>query len=264
MDWTSLPGNVSSPQTPNNSLSCERTGNTAGCGATNNDYTASDPATVTVTVSLAKSIVATSEDSTGPQGGVQRLVIGEIVRYRLQVRWPEGTSINAMLRDNLPTGLQFLNDGTARVAFVCNGGPACMASSNPLIGSSPVVSGNETTVASITPSFVLPDDAVSASATTNNDTYVSGTDPYFKFSNLVNSDNDSDQEFIVVEFNALVLNINTNQAGTTRGTTSPFWSTAVGSHLQHGDHSRCRAVPQPEQGRDHRSHRRWRPDAPTP
>jgi LPXTG-site transpeptidase (sortase) family protein len=217
LDWTSLPGNVSSPQTPNNSLSCERTGNTAGCGATNNDYTASDPATVTVTVSLAKSIVATSEDSTGPQGGVQRLVIGEIVRYRLQVRWPEGTSINAMLRDNLPTGLQFLNDGTARVAFVCNSGPACMSSSNPLIGSSPVVSGNETTVASITPSFVLPDDAVSASATTNNDTYSSGTDPFFKFSNLVNSDNDADQEFVVVEFNALVLNIGGNQAGTTRG-----------------------------------------------
>jgi uncharacterized repeat protein (TIGR01451 family)/fimbrial isopeptide formation D2 family protein len=217
VDWTSLPGDVSSPQTPNNSLSCERTGNAAGCGGTNNDYTASDPATVTVTVSLAKSIVATSEDSTGSQSGTQRLVIGEIVRYRLQVRWPEGTSADAMLRDNLPTGLQFLNDNTAQVAFVCNGGEACLASSNPLIGSSPVVSGNETTVASITPSFVLPDDAVSSSATTNNDTYGSGTDPYFKFSDLVNSDNDPDQEFVVVEFNALVLNINTNQAGTTRG-----------------------------------------------
>jgi fimbrial isopeptide formation D2 family protein/uncharacterized repeat protein (TIGR01451 family) len=211
LDWTSLPGNVSSPQTPNNSLSCERTGNTAGCGATNNDYTASYRATVTVTVSLTKSIVATSENSTGPQGGVQRLVIGEIVRYRLQVQWPEGTSINAMLRDNLPTGLQFLNDGTARVAFVCNSGPACMSSSNPLIGSSPVVSGNETTVGSITPSSLLPDDAVSASATTNNDTYVSGTDPYFKFSDVVNYDNDPDQEFIVVEFNALVLNLSSNQ-----------------------------------------------------
>ncbi|NWG00533.1 MAG: IPTL-CTERM sorting domain-containing protein, partial [Thermoanaerobaculaceae bacterium] len=217
VDWTSLPGDVSSPQTPNNSLSCERTGNAAGCGGTNNDYTASDPATVTVTVSLAKSIVATSEDSTGSQSGTQRLVIGEIVRYRLQVRWPEGTSADAMLRDNVPTGLQFLNDNTAQVAFVCNGGEACLASSNPLIGSSPVVSGNETTVASITPSFVLPDDAVSSSATTNNDTYGSGTDPYFKFSNLVNSDNDPDQEFVVVAFNALVLNINTNQAGTTRG-----------------------------------------------
>jgi LPXTG-site transpeptidase (sortase) family protein len=219
LDWTSLPGNVISPQTPNNNLSCERTGNAAGCGGTNNDYTASDPATVTVNVTPVKSIVATSEDSTGPQGGVQRLVIGEIVRYRLQVQWPEGTALNAMLRDNLPAGLQFLNDNTAKVAFVCNGGPTCMSSSNPLIGSLPVVNGNETNVASITPSFVLPDDAVSSSATTNDDTYGSGTAPYFKFSDLVNSDNDSDQEFVVVEFNALVLNINTNQAGTTRGNT---------------------------------------------
>jgi uncharacterized repeat protein (TIGR01451 family)/fimbrial isopeptide formation D2 family protein len=218
IDWSSLPGNIGQ-QTPNNGLSCERTGDTAGCGGTNNDYTASDPATVTVNATPVKSIVATSEDSTGPQGTplTERLVIGEIVRYRLQVQWPEGTSVNAMLRDNLPTGLQFLNDGTARVAFVCNGDPACMSSTNPSIGSSPVVTGNETTVASITPSFVLPDDAVSSSATTNNDTYGSGTDPYFKFSDLVNRDNDSDQEFIVVEFNAFVLNISSNYSGVGRG-----------------------------------------------
>jgi len=218
IDWSSLPGDVSSPQTSNNGLSCERTGDTAGCGGTNNDYTASDQALVTVNTTLVKSIVATSEDSTGPQGTppTERLVIGEIVRYRLQVQWPEGTSINAMLRDNLPPGLQFLNDGTAKVAFVCNGGPACMASTNPLILSLPVVSGDETNVGSITPSFVLPDDAVSSSATTNDDTYGSGTDPYFKFSDLVNSDNDSDQEFVVVEFNALVLNIGENQSDTQR------------------------------------------------
>jgi len=218
IDWSSLPGDVSSPQTPNNGLSCERTGNTAGCGGTNNDYTASDSALVTVNTTPVKSIVATSEDSTGPQGTplTERLVIGEIVRYRLQVQWPEGTALNAMLRDNLPAGLQFLNDNTAKVAFVCNSGPTCMSSSNPLIGSLPVVNGNETTVASITPTFVLPDDAVSASATTNDDTYGSGTDPYFKFSNLVNSDNDPDQEFVVVEFNALVLNISSNYSGVGR------------------------------------------------
>ena len=216
LDWTSLPGNVSSPQSPYNTLSCERSGNPAGCGGVNNDYVATSNASVLVTISLTKDISETSEASTGPQSGTQRLVVGEIVRYRLQVRWPEGSSVNAMLRDNLPGGLQFLNDNTAKVAFVCNSGPVCMSSSNPLIGSGPVVPGNQSNVASIIPSFVLPDDAVSAHPTTNNDTYGSGTDPYFKLGDFANNDNDPDEEFVVVEFNALVLNQAGNAAGTIR------------------------------------------------
>ncbi|MDW7967649.1 MAG: DUF11 domain-containing protein, partial [Thermoanaerobaculum sp.] len=216
--WTSLAG-VVNDRSAYNADSDERTGadGLLGSGVLN-DYRTQGTATVTVTnVSPTKSIAATSEPSTGPQAGTQRLVVGEIVRYRLQVRWPEGTSLNARLRDNLPAGLQFLNDNTARAAFVCNSGPTCMQSSDAAIGSNPVVAGNETTVGSITPTFVLPDAAVSASDTTNNDTYGDGTDPFFKFLNLTNTDSDADQEFVVVEFNAVVRNVTGNQAGTTRG-----------------------------------------------
>jgi LPXTG-site transpeptidase (sortase) family protein len=213
--WTSLPGAVNDRSTYN-TASDERTG-ADGVGGALNDYASQGSAALTInSTAPQKSIVATSEASTGVQGAppVERLVIGEIVRYRLQVQWPEGTSLNAMLFDNIPAGLQFLNDGTAKAAFVCNSG--CITSSNPLIGASPVISGNETTIGSITPSFVLPDDAVSSSPTANNDAYGSSTDVYFKFSNLVNNDSDVDQEFVVVEFNALVLNISSNQSGTGR------------------------------------------------
>jgi uncharacterized repeat protein (TIGR01451 family) len=46
------------------------------------------------------------------------VAIGEIVRYRLTTRLIEGTHSNLRISDLLPTGLSFLNDGTATVAFV--------------------------------------------------------------------------------------------------------------------------------------------------
>ena len=221
IDWSSLPGSVSGQTlyegTP--SLDCERTGNTADCGGAANNYRASDPATVTVPTTPIKSLISTSEGHTSGA----RLVIGEIARYRLQMAWPEGTTINAMFRDNIVNNLQFLNDGTAKIAFVSNSGdclvsPAASMSSSTL-GTAPWVCGNATNIASITPAYILPDDAVSNASTTNTDTYTSGTDPYFKFGTLTNSDNDSDAEYVVVEFNALVLNNTNNQSGQTRGNT---------------------------------------------
>ena len=68
--WTSLPGGVGLPQSPYNPLSCERTGNPADCGGTENDYTTSDPADVLVyQPQPQKSIVQTSEGHTGSPGG---------------------------------------------------------------------------------------------------------------------------------------------------------------------------------------------------
>ena len=71
------------------------------------------------------------------------------------------------------------------------------------------VTGNS---GSVTPTCPLPNEAVSDNTTTNSDTYVSGTYPYFKLGNLTNADSDDDAEFVVVEFNALMENISTNQA----------------------------------------------------
>jgi large repetitive protein len=47
------------------------------------------------------------------------------------------------------------------------------------------------------------------STSVNNDSYATGTDPFFKFGTLVNADSDDDLEYIVVEFNALVDNTTT-------------------------------------------------------
>ena len=47
------------------------------------------------------------------------------------------------------------------------------------------------------------------------DPFINDSDPWFDFGNLINADDDADAEFIVVEFNALVLNVSANQAGVT-------------------------------------------------
>jgi len=87
----------------------------------------------------------------------QRVAIGEIVRYRLATQIPQGSLTNVQLLDGLPTGLQFLNDGTATVAYVCNGGAGCMTSST-LAGAGLVVSGSSSAVS---PTFVFPGAAIS-------------------------------------------------------------------------------------------------------
>ncbi|MBC7238041.1 MAG: hypothetical protein H5T69_19530, partial [Chloroflexi bacterium] len=207
--WTSLDG-APGQRSAYNTSSTERTG-ADGPGGALNDYADTGSATFTVFAPApAKSIVATSEAHTTSVAGTERVAIGEIVRYRLVARLAEGTAVDLQFQDQLPTGLRFLNDGTAKVAFVSNG-PIGITSTT-LSGVGLQQTGNESNVASITPTFVLPDEAVSSSATTNNDTYGSGTDPYFKFGTVVNNDSDSDQEFIVVEFNAVVENIAGNQA----------------------------------------------------
>ena len=172
-----------------------------------------DSATAMVTnVAASKSVVSTSEAHTSGTD----VAIGEIVRYRLQAQMPEGTSPNLQLRDRLPAGMTFLNDNTAMVAFVSDT-PAM--TSTTLSGAGLNVVGNETTINSVTPTFVLPGSAVSANSGSDDDTYNSGTDVYFKMGDLVTSENDDNAEFVVIEFNAILDNdfgTQTNDAGETR------------------------------------------------
>ncbi len=197
---------------------------------------------------------------------------GEIVRFRLMVELPEGTSPDFMVQDSLPSGLRFINDNTARVAFVANGAgitssaagsgnaavPALTGAGLNLSGGSDTVSsfslavgsGNGLTIGEGT-SF----DATVASSATNasSDTYNDGSDPYFRLGNLVNSDNDADAENVVIEFNALVTNDRDNtspdngsaqQAGVTLGNafltslSSSTTNTQVGSTTSANDFSR--------------------------
>ena len=101
-----------------------------------------DDATIEVAnVIPTKSLISTSETHTAGTNAS----IGEMVRYRLSVEVPEGTMNDFQLHDQLPNGLTFLDDGTAMVAFVSNGGGITSTdiagSLNVGLGTTPAVSG---------------------------------------------------------------------------------------------------------------------------
>lgn len=208
-----LAANVAPGQTVTNTASATWTPADPSAPGTQTFPPVDDDASATVRLpSLAKSIVATSEAaSTTPN-----VMIGEIVRYRLAVNLPEGGISDMRVFDTLPTGLQFLNDGTARIAFVSNGGGI---GSSTLAGV-PTVTGNAASAAVTPLTFALPGSAIEVGTGTLTcnppGTFGSGTDVCFRLGNVTNADSDSDAEFVVIEFNALVLNITGNGNGTNR------------------------------------------------
>ncbi|PKL94869.1 MAG: hypothetical protein CVV18_07570, partial [Gammaproteobacteria bacterium HGW-Gammaproteobacteria-8] len=179
-----------------------------------------DEANVSIrNVGLQKIFVASSEPGTSDTTNPPRVTIGEIVRYRLALRVPEGQIPALSLRDNLPGGLIFLDDGTARAVFVSNG--AGLSSSTLAI---PNVSGNASSLAAIpsaSVSFALPTGAISGGP------FNSGTDPVFAFGDVTNADGDGDDEFLLVEFNALVANNGTNNIGNNRNNSFTAFSGAT-------------------------------------
>ncbi|HHB91547.1 MAG TPA: DUF11 domain-containing protein, partial [Anaerolineae bacterium] len=126
-----------------------------------------------------KSIVATSEAHTTDPD----LTIGEIVRYKLTISVPEGDLTNFQVTDHLPNGLQYLDDGTASLTFISDSG---------MTSTQFVVSGGP---------------------------FGDGTNPIFDLGTVTNPDQDNNEEFVVIEFNALVLNVAGNAAGDTRDNT---------------------------------------------
>jgi len=179
-----------------------------------------DDASVSVrNVGLEKIFVASSEPGTSDAASPPRATIGEVVRYRLALRVPEGRIADLSLRDNLPNGLIFLDDGSARAAFVSNG--AGLASSTLAI---PNVSGNASSLAAIpgaSLSFALPAGAISGGP------FNGGTDPLFAFGDVTNADDDGDDEFLLVEFNALVANNGANNTANNRNNTFTAFSGAA-------------------------------------
>jgi large repetitive protein len=168
-----------------------------------------DTATVTVPVNLVKQVVSTSETHTTGSN----VAIGEIVRYRLVMELAEGQAKALQLRDQLPSGLTFLNDNTSTVAFVSNG-PGITSSTGTISGSGLNVSGTFANAGSVTtvPTFLIPGTAITGGPFNN------GTDVTFNLGDVTNADRDTDLEFIVIEFNALVNNTTagSNDAGETR------------------------------------------------
>ena len=214
--WTSLPGDPgqripTDPGDPNNPAilaSTERTGADFPGGP--DDYCTRDDAIVGIANPiLEKTLVTTSETATLLDG---RVVIGEIVRYRLEVVVPETVNNAAQIEDRLPAGLQFVDDGTATVAFVSDiaGNLTSTTISDPLPGTAPEldVIGNETNVDSIVPDFPVPP------VTIENRPLGDGDDLIINFGTFTNLERDPNDEFVIVEFNALVTNSAGNQQGT--------------------------------------------------
>ncbi len=224
VQWSSLSGTISD-RSSYNPDSDERDGS-GGI----NDYRAQATANLTIQAAQPnKYLVATSDAHTGVVSGNPRVAIGEIVRYRIVVQLPEGSSPNFQIQDLLPPGLQFLDDNTTRFALIADGAGI----SSTAVGSIPAVTTASCTVSgssadATTPATLpcsLPDANIGSDNSTSSDpdSYASGTDPYFKFGSLTNNDNDADGEFVVVEFNALVLNEAVNSAGTSLENRARVW-----------------------------------------
>ncbi|NWF67574.1 MAG: DUF11 domain-containing protein, partial [Chloroflexi bacterium] len=192
-------------------------GNEGGTDFTTVDPT--DPASIIVGGPRpTKQLISTSESHTLDSPAPAAVAVGEIARFRLYIRLSEGTFGGAsgiQLRDNLPTGFTFLDDGSARFAFLSSG--AGITSTTLTCPNVTPYTQTDAALANIPSSSItcaFPDAAVSRSAAVDDDNYASGDDVFFSLGSLTNADNDPAQpEFIVVEFNALVNNSATNNAG---------------------------------------------------
>ncbi len=185
-----------------------------------------DSATVEVAKpEIEKAFITTSEPSTEDTtttNSVNDVAIGEVVRYRLIAELPEGQTENLILRDNLPDGLTFLNDGTAQYAFLSDttfiiDEPS--GSTIDLKGGLGIVPVNASVgpdaVSSLINFNALGDQNVASdsSITQNNDNYPSGGEVFFKLASPNNVDRDTNSEYVLVEFNVLVDNNTVNNVG---------------------------------------------------
>ena len=204
--YTSLPGTNGTPHgqpgnatgSSNNGLPGAVTGERIGTSPITapNDLVTSANAQVTVFVpDPQKSMVSTSE----ADSSAASVVIGEIVRYRMLVRLAEGVSPDVQLRDNLPPGMQLLLDGSTRFAIVSNG---------------PGISSSDAEINSCADVPVLPPMGAILPCALSNAHIATGPSPIFMLGSITNNDTDADQEYILIEFNAMVENIGTNNLGT--------------------------------------------------
>jgi uncharacterized repeat protein (TIGR01451 family)/fimbrial isopeptide formation D2 family protein len=144
-----------------------------------------------------KSIVSTtaphtSDDTADTSDDPRPVVIGEELRYRLQILLPEGTSENLTLIDTLPEGLRFIQPEEVRLSFTADSDiiePADLSGAD-----------ND----AVPPTFVLPTSRI----ITNGQTLT------FEIGTLDNTDTDDNNELVTLEFNALVEDIPSNVDGT--------------------------------------------------
>ena len=187
-------GNTTGSSTPGGSGA--ENGERDGSGGVNNYSKNASESVVSQALGPIKSTRLTSEAHTSGNG----VAIGEIVRFRLQTSIPQGTIGNTSFVDNLPTGLTFLNDNTASLAFVSTNPADLTWSLGPITPYYLPSAGNNNTV--------IPTARFAPTVT--------GQALTWSLGQIVNLNAvDAQIESVIVEFNAIVANVAGNQAGVT-------------------------------------------------
>ncbi len=161
-------------------------------------------------------------------GVAQNMSVGEVTRFRMVTRVPAGAIADFALTPTLPAGYEFLNDGNARVALVSDSG---MSASGLTDNGVSARQGDGSGTGSTAAFGTIQNDLTSANFSTS-DPRTAGTSPTvaitpnvatnggsltaprFELGTLTNGDNDTDFEYVVIEFNAIVKNDIANQTAT--------------------------------------------------
>jgi large repetitive protein len=211
------------------------TGNTSGTGANQatsanglNDYRTTSRAVVPVValqpvLSHIGGLADTSANPADTQLG-QDVSVGEVTRFRMVTRVPAGQIGNFSLQPTLPAGYEYL--GNATVALVSDSGMTASA----LAGGGVAARADDDTNAAMYGNIQGNLSSASYSAAGVDPRVASGAAPSFAIANtgtaaapvfnlgsLDNNDNDTDFEYVVIEFNAVVKNDLANQAATALG-----------------------------------------------
>lgn len=146
------------------------------------------------------------------------VTVGEIVRMRAYVQFPEGSN-NVDLGVTLPSGLEFLNDGSTKILIASPNADTTTSSSDYDINAS----GLQVTSTGFNPDHANPTVALAGAAidTSSGLTFHLGT--------LTNNDGVATPNYVVIEFNALVKNTTAIQDGTTLTSTAAVGSTSSNS-----------------------------------
>ena len=213
-NWTSIAGTYTPPTVY--AANTERTGADGAGAGNNNNYAASGNGPVTVFIAQPQLTEKTSEAATTdtPNAAYNNLStsgtaeIGEIVRYRMVVSVPQSATNNLQLVGNLPAGVQYLNDGTATLAFVSSTGANVTSTGAPaaINSAAAILTGDQnsinTTLAPLT--YVIPGADISSA----------GNTVTVSLGNVSNTNSTPlNNEYVVVEFSGIVSNLAANTAG---------------------------------------------------
>ncbi|WP_213955075.1 VCBS domain-containing protein [Variovorax sp. dw_954] len=193
-----------------------------------NDYRREASTRIDVLSGMETSRIGGMADTPPPTGGTagptEQVAVGELVRYRVVAAVGEGQTSDYRIQVTLDPGLEFLDDGTIKLAFISTG--ADISSSVPgltLDGTLNVVGNRSSAIgqaitadlSGAAPDATLDPSRITITTDANGRTVVT-----FDLGTLVNGDQDADLEGMAIEFSARVANVGGNKAGASLGVTS--------------------------------------------